>query len=145
MNRQNSTDYIEHTATVAALSPKERTVTVIVDNGGECGSCPAARLCGVKDGKGEKITISDPKPDRFRVGERVRIRGTESLHRRAIMICTVVPCLLLIGIMIGVYLLTGSSPTAALSGVGAMVIFFLLMYLGRNKIAHEFTFTIQKG
>lgn len=141
---QQSVDYIEHKAKVTALSEKEGTVTVAVEHGDECGGCPAARLCGIGDSKKELLTIKDPRPGRFQIGERVKIRGRESLHKRAIMLCTVIPCLLLIVVMTAVFLATLSQGLAALWGIGTMILFFLLLYLGRNKIAHEFTFTIEK-
>lgn len=141
---QQSVDYIEHKAKVTAFSEKEGTVTVAVEHGDECGGCPAARLCGIADAGKDLLTIKDPRPGRFQIGERVRIRGRESLHRRAIMVCTVIPCVLLIAVMTAVYVATMSQGRAALWGIGTMILFFLMLYMGRNKIAHEFTFTIER-
>lgn len=139
-----SIDYIEHKARVTALSEKEGTVTVVVDHGNECGGCPAARLCAVNGEKGELLTLPDINPGRFEIGEQVAVRGSESIHRRAIMLCTVIPCIMLIAVMVVAFIITASQLAAALWGMGTMIFFFLLLYLGRNKLAHEFTFTINK-
>lgn len=142
--KASSVDFIEHKAIVAALSEKERTVTVVVEHADECGGCPAARLCNLNNDKSDRLVISDPRPERFKVGERVMVCGRESLHRRAIMLCTVIPCVMLVFIMSVIFIATYSQTAAALGGLGSMIFFFLLLYLGRNKIAHDFTFTIQK-
>ena len=60
------------------------------------------------------------------------------------MIVTVIPTLALITVMIGIYLLTGSQVAACLSALGAMIVFFVGLYMLRNKLAHEFVFEVIK-
>lgn len=136
-------DSIEHTATVVKCDGQNRRITVRIDTDGECGACPAARLCAAasKDGR----TVSVPMPRRGRQpkpGDRVTVRGTERMHRRAIMLATVLPCIALVAVMTLVYVLTFSQAAAALSGIGAMTLFFLLLYLCRNRVEHEFEFEV---
>lgn len=136
---------IDHSAIVENIDEKSSTVTVrILPDGKECGGCPAARLCGISEKEGEELKITDPRAGRFSKGERVIVSGREALHRKAIMIATVIPCLLLLISMVGVYLLTGNQTLSVLCGLGLTVIFYLLLYLVRNRIAHEFNFTLRK-
>lgn len=64
------------------------------------------------------------------------------MHRKAIMYATVLPCIALVAVMVAVYLLTLNQLAAALSGIGVMILFFFILWCSRNKIAHEFCFTI---
>lgn len=136
------TEYIEeidHTGTVVSVNPG--SVKVSIDTDGECGSCPAAKLC--KGSEQSTLEIPTNAANSFKRGDRVILTGTEQMHRKAIMLATVLPCIALIAVMIIVYLLTFSQIAAALCGLGTTLVFFMILYLCRNKIAHEFNFTIK--
>lgn len=137
-------DHIRHSGVVEAVDNARRTVLVKLDEEGECGACPAARLCSAsRDDGARSIEIPTQRPERFRRGMEVEVIGTEQMHRKAIMLATVLPCIALVAVMVAIYALTGSQPASALGGLGATMFFFTLLYLCRNRIAHEFNFTIE--
>ena len=144
-------EHIDHQGTVTAISANSAegtlTATVKLEGNHDCSGCRAAALCGVA-GKGSD-TISVPltahEAGRLHIGDRVTLRGTERMHRRAIMLATVLPCVTLVAVMVALYLLTGSQPVAAIGGLAAMVIFFLVLFLARNRVAHEFSFTLAES
>ena len=135
-------EYIDHNGRITAIDPEKREVTVALIEEAECGECPAGKLCNnfSPDKNVVKIPVADP--GEFKVGDFVSVRGSERLHRKAIMLATVIPSLALIAVMIGVYLLTDSQLAACLSGLGAMILFFVGLYLMRHRLAHEFVFEV---
>lgn len=135
-------EYVEHKAIVREVDVANNLVKVRIDDIEECGDCPASNLCGAKGETSNLVTISTPMASRYRVDDIVNVRGTERMHRKAIMYATVFPCVILVATMVGIYLLTSSQLAAALSGLGMMIVFYLVLWLCRNKIAHEFIFTI---
>lgn len=137
-------EYIDHEGKITAIDAAKKTVTVSLLEDSDCGECPAGKLCNNFTPDKNVMTVHVENPDSYKVGEFVTVRGTEKLHRKAIMLATVIPSLALIAVMIGIYLLTGSQLAACLSGLGAMFIFFLGLYLLREKLAHEFVFEIVK-
>ena len=136
------TEYIEHSAIVKSIDPDAGTVTVRIDDIEECGECPAVSLCGAKGETSNLVTIKTPDHRRYKEEDIVTVRGTERMHRKAILYATVFPCILLIATMVGIYLLTFNQLAAALSGIGVLIVFYLILWACRNKIAHEFSFTI---
>ena len=70
------------------------------------------------------------------------MRGTEQMHHKAIMYATVLPCAFLVAVMVAVYLITFNQLAAALSGLGVTILFYVILWACRNKIAHEFVFSI---
>ena len=138
-------DHIEHEGIIAGINVKTGEIKVRLTDADDCGGCPAAAVCSIS-GKGDKelVRVDTLHPDRFSVGERVRLVGTERMHRRAIVIGTVIPCVAMLAVMVAVYLLTGSQPAAALCGLGATIFFFVLLYLMRDRVRHEFRFAIEK-
>lgn len=142
MNNTETIDHIDHSGIVVSTNPARNTVTVRVDDKGECGTCPAASICGANGEPSNLVTITTPHAALFRKNDIVTVRGTEKMHRKAISIATVLPCIILVAVMVGIYLLTKNQLIAALSGIGTMIVFFVLLWFARNKIAHEFSFEI---
>lgn len=134
---------IDHIAVVTAL-PSPGSAEVILSDSGQCDSCVAAKFCRPVSGGSEKtrLTVSVPEGLGLKKGEQVVVRGSEAIHRRAIMLATVIPCLALIVVMTIFFLLTLNSGLAALAGLGSMVMFFLLLFLFRDRLAREFRFEI---
>ena len=137
-------EYIEHQGRITAVNAAKGTVTVALTEDADCGECPAGKLCQNFTADKNTLEVAVAHPDRYRTGDFVTVRGTERLHRKAILIATVIPCLALLVVMIGIYLLTGSQLAACLSALGAMLVFFVGLYLMRNKLAHEFVFEVIK-
>lgn len=137
-------EYIEHQGRVTAVDTDEGTVTVSLLEEADCGECPAGKLCTNFTPDKNIITVPVKNAADYKTGDFVKVRGTERLHRKAIMLATVIPSLALLIVMIGIYLLTGSQLAACLSALGAMIVFFVGLYLMRNRLAHEFVFEIVK-
>ena len=135
-------EYIEHEAIVKKIDSGNHLITVRIDDIDECGDCPASNLCGTKGETSNLVTISDKEAAKYKVGDIITIRGTEKMHHKAILYATVFPCIILVAGMVGIYLLTFNQLAAALSGIGLMIAFYFVLWLCRNKIAHEFTFSI---
>ena len=137
-------EYIDHNGRISKVSQEDKTITVTIIDHADCGGCPAGKLCSNFTPDKNVVQVSVSNPGDFKVGEFVAIRGSERLHRKAIVIVTVIPSLALIAVMIGIYLLTGSQLAACLSAIGAMLVFFYGLYLMRHKLAHEFVFEVVK-
>lgn len=137
-------EYIEHQGRITAVDTAHGTVTISLIEEADCGGCPAGKLCGNFAPDKNVVTVNVQNPSQYKKGDFVKVRGSERLHRKAIMIVTVIPSVALIAVMIGIYLLTGSQLAACLSGIGAMIVFFSGLYLMRHKLAHEFVFEVIK-
>lgn len=135
-------DCIDHHGIVTAVDAAAGTVTVIINEEDECDCCPAAKLCTIKDKTADRITVASDRAGDFKKGEEVTLRASERMHRKAILLATVIPCVVLVAVMVGVYLITFNQLAAALCGLGTMIAFFIILY--RNHVAHEFNLEILK-
>ena len=138
----DSIEFIDHQAIVKKVDSDKNQIFVRIDDSDECGECPAANLCASNGKSSNLIIISTPKAYKYNENDIIMVRGTEKMHRKAIMYATVFPCIILIAGMIGIFLLTGNQLAAALSGIGLLIVFYFILWLCRNKIAHEFVFTV---
>jgi len=143
--KEKYTEYIDHEALVVSVDTRRGVVRVKVSDAGECGSCPAARLCSMGSREEENdnhIDVATKHVAAYKPGDKVKIRGTEKMHRRAVTLVTVLPSVALVAVMVGIYMLTDNQLAAALGGLGTTIFFFVLLYLCRNHIAHEFSFEL---
>lgn len=142
MGTTDPLEYIDHEAEVAAVDMKAGILTLRLSASAECAGCAAARLCNPSGQEMKTLEVAVADAGRYHVGDKVTLRGTERLHRKAIMVATVIPSIALVAVMVAIYLLTADQAAAALGGLAAMVFFFVMLYLMRNRIAHEFTFSV---
>lgn len=135
-------EFIDHTGIIMSVSPADNIVKVKIDDSGDCGNCPASKICEATGQTENTITIITPHASSYKKGEIVTVRGTEQMHRKAIMYATVIPSIMLVATMVAVYLLTFNQLAAALSGIGVTFLCYTALWACRNKIAHEFSFSI---
>lgn len=143
MGSFDSLEYIDHRGRVKSVDTAGRRVEVELQEQAECGSCPAAKLCVGDKGHRDTVWVETSGAAGYKPGDEVVVRGTEQLHRKAIMIATVIPSVALVAVMVIIYMLTADQTVAALGGIVSMIFFFVMLYLFRNRIAHEFSFTIK--
>ncbi len=145
MNQTEYVEYIAHEGIITKVNVQEGWVNVKLTDADDCGACPAAVVCTLsgKDDK-ETLRIWTAAASKYKVGERVEVRGSERMHRKAIMLATVIPCVVLLGVMILIWMTTGSEAVAALGGIGAMIFFFTLLWICRDKVRHEFVFELSR-
>lgn len=134
---------IEHDGLV--IRSGSGVVEVRLTDDGNCGACPAAKLCGVAGKTAQVVRITTSDYADYKPGERVIVDGSETLHRKAIRLATVYPTLAVLAVMVAVYLLTASQMAAALSGVAVVVAACAALYAARHRLAAEFVFTIRKA
>lgn len=142
MSGKDHIEYIEHDGMVVSINVPSRLVEVEIEENPGCKGCAAASLCSPDGKERQKIIVEVKNPSLYAVGEKVILRGSEMLHRKAIMIATVVPSIALIAAMVIIYIMTANQLAAALGGIGVMLFFFVGLWLMRHHIAHEFNFEI---
>ena len=138
----SQTEEIKHKGRIVGVDSARGRVRVVLEDGSDCASCPAHKLCNHVAKREDIVEIQTLET--FSVGETVEIVGTEIMHRKAIMLAVVLPCLIMVASMVGVYLLTFNEGLAAIAGLVLMVLFFVALYAMRNKIEKEFVFRIKR-
>jgi sigma-E factor negative regulatory protein RseC len=96
------------------------------------------------DSKEKIVSISDSS-GRFNEKELVIIEGKKSIGYNAILWAFVIPLIILISILvISLNNLKLSEIEVALSSIAALIPYYFILYLLRNKMANSFKFSIKK-
>lgn len=133
---------IEHTGTIIAI--EEHGIRVEIINKSLCAGCHAKSVCAVGDSKDKVIDIPYYNNGEYSMGEEVSVRMGRSMGFRAVWISYVIPVTILL-----VFLLTLSAHNLKELWVGvisllAVAVYYLIIYLFKERIATRFVFTIAK-
>ena len=136
---------IEHPGVVTSITNEFITVEILKKSA--CAACNAKGVCIASDESIKTIdipqSISTLACD-YQVGEEVKVLLKASLGARAVWITSVVPLMLLLAT---IFILTKIGVSELITGISVLAIlafYFFLIYLLKNKISKDFTFSIEK-
>ena len=139
------TDNIEHSGVVTSVTGEFITVEIL--NKSACAACHAKGVCIASDESIRTIdipqSISTLACD-YQVGEEVKVLLKASLGARAIWICYVVPLILLLAIIFIFTKIGVSELVTGITVLAILAVYYLFIYLFKNKISRDFTFSIEK-
>ncbi len=144
MENSETLDYIEHPAIVVAVSKDKRTIDARLLGKIDCDSCPAANVCELSKSSNKTFKIVTPLAPQLKVGDKITVKGVETLPHIFLVVATVLPCIILIASMVIIFLLTFNQVLALSCGIGITLIIFILIWSSRNRVAHEFQFSVSE-
>lgn len=133
---------VSHTGTIIEITPEFTTVEIIAQSA--CASCHAKGLCGVSEERQKIISVpTDPYAD-YKIGDEVEVVLKQSMGLKAVWISYVVPLLILMILVLSLSSVTVHEVYAGLAGIGGVAIYYLVIYLMRDRLANEFVFYIKE-
>lgn len=109
-----------------------------------CAACHARSLCSLGDEQIKTISIRDCDSSRFSTGEEVEVVMRQTMGLKAVLFSYVYPLIILMILLLSLPRLNISELFSALLAVLAVAIYYLFLYLCRDRIAKSFIFTIAK-
>ena len=109
-----------------------------------CASCKVASHCNASESK-EKIVdvLNVQDTDSLKVGDSVVVSASGDVAGRALLLGFGLPFLVLVTVLVLVLLLTGREGLAALSGLGALLPYYLVLWLFRDTIRQKLAFQLE--
>ena len=133
---------IKHKGRITAISHGEITVTILTKSA--CASCEAKGMCNSFEMKDKEVYVNYFGHETWAVGEDVNVTMKPSMGRKAVFVGYVIPLLVLILAMTVAANLTTNEAIIGASSIGAVGIYFLLLWSFRKKLNNTFTFSIEK-
>ena len=132
---------VSHIGKIVRITPQVTTVSILQH--AACGECHAAGLCGMAD-LAEKTVEVPTDPYAFHnVGDQVEVLLKASMGMKAVWLCYAIPLVILLGTVLGLMALGAPEIPAASAGLGAIGLYYIGLYLFRNKLRNEYVFTIK--
>lgn len=134
---------ISHEGRVVEITPEYISVEFI--NKSACATCHAKSVCMASDESIKVIQVDNTlEYALYEVGDEVEILLKRSLGFKAVWISYVIPLIILIVLLLSLSLFIANELIIGASIVVAMAIYYLVIYLCRDKIAKNFIFVIEK-
>ena len=133
---------LQHRGTVESVTNDTVIVSVMPESA--CAGCHAKSICG-EHGEKREIVVKTPYAAEYIPGERV-IVALE--HNRMGLISVVwsyvLPLIILVGVLFGARAFGVEDGISALSSMAAITLYYVTLYLMRNKFDKKIKFTIIK-
>ena len=107
-----------------------------------CAACKVAGYCNAAESKEKIIDVFCDSVAKYNVGQQVTVSTSGQVAVKALLWAFGVPFVLLMAVLILVLLLTGNEGWAALSALVALVPYYFILWLMRNKMREQLAFTI---
>ena len=123
------------------MTPQVTTVSILQH--AACGECHAAGICGMGDMAEKLVEVPTDPYGNYSVGDEVEVLLKASMGLKAVWLCYAIPLVVLLGTVVGLLSAGVEEAAAGLVGLAAIGLYYLLLYLFRNKLKNEYIFTIQ--
>lgn len=137
-------DIIQHQGTVESIDSSHIRVRIVQTSA--CASCVAHKYCNSSESKEKMIDVYTKEADRYAVGQSVNVYGTTSMGMRAVLWAFGVPFIVLVAVLYASIMLTGGNePLSSLWALGSLTVYYLILYMCRDKMTKKFVFTIKSN
>ncbi len=136
-----SKDIINHDGTVVEITDTKVIAEILVSEA--CGTCQAKGLCHTQ---GKKVSIEAPRPSGsdIAVGDSVYVSMKSSLATISVILAYVAPLLLMFVVMFSLIALTGSQDVGCVAGLAVLPLYYIVLYMMRDKLRRNFSFEVSK-
>ena len=131
---------ILHSGRIVEMTPQTISVEIISESA--CASCHAASLCRMSESK--TTIVEGPAQLGYEPGEEVWVIMKKSMGIKAVTLGYVFPLAILVGVLMGCLVSGANEITSGLLAIGAVAVYYIVLWLRRDKLRNEYTFYIKK-
>lgn len=135
------TDHVSHPGVVVGINDKDIEIEILSSS--MCGSCSIKSACGMSEMQEKRVSVPKPDDREFLVGQPVSIIMNASQGNKAALFAYFIPAFLLVAIIVILSNLNINEWIAAVTGIGAAAIYYIVLYFFKDKLRDEFTYEIR--
>ena len=94
-----------------------------------CAACKVAGYCNASESKEKLVDVYHADTRNLRVGDVVTVTASTQVAAQALLLGFGLPFVVLVAVLIAVLLITGNEGAAALSGLGALIPYYAVLFL----------------
>ena len=134
-------EQVMHTGKVVSMDPQLTTVQIV--SHAACSECHAAGVCGLSEYTEKAIQVPTDPHAAYGVGDEVQVVLKASMGIKAVWIAYFLPLVVLLAVALGLIALGVPEGISGLAGIGAVALYYLGVWLLRDRLRNEYVFTIQ--
>lgn len=109
-----------------------------------CSACKVAAHCNASETKEKIIDVMDADASHYQKGDQVMVVADTAVDFRASLYGYLLPLILMVVTLVGVLAATHSEGLAAVSALGILMPYYVLLFLMRNKLRNRLSFTLER-
>ena len=110
-----------------------------------CSACHAKGVCGASEQTDKVVEVEPAAATDFQVGDSVEVALMQrDMGSTSVVLAYVVPFLVLAAVLVGAILMGASEGVAALSALVGVALWYVVLYMLRDKIKNKIKFIIIK-
>jgi len=135
---------VSHTGRIVSIGQDRIQVEIVSQSA--CASCHAAGLCGASESVKKLVEVSAFGNSDVKVGDEVEVCFAQSMGLKAVLISYVIPVIILLILIVSLSTVKGLKELAVgLISVAGVALYYLVVYLMRDRIAGGYEFYIRKN
>ena len=134
-------EQVTHTGKVVSMTPQTTTVQIV--SHAACSQCHAAGVCGLSEYTEKAIEVPTSPSATYGVGDEVQVVLKASMGFKAVWIAYFLPLVVLLAITLGLIAAGIPEVLSGLAGIGAVALYYLIVWIRRDRLRNEYVFTIQ--
>ena len=139
----NMTERISHSGVVDSVESSGVKVRILQTSA--CASCKVAGYCNASESKEKLIEISGSHfLNELKAGDCVTVSVSKKVANSALLMGFGLPFVILIAVLFVVTLATENETTGAVSAICALIPYYFLLFVFRNKIRRRIIFEVEK-
>ncbi len=133
-------EHVSHPGVVVGIGEQDLEIEIL--SASSCGSCNIKSACGMSEMKEKRITVPRPQDKEFIVGQPVSIIMSARQGNKAALLAYFIPTLIIIVLTVVLSNLI-KEWLAALVGIGALAVYYVILYFFRDKLRDKFTYEVK--
>ena len=134
-------DSISHKGKIVNITPQVTTVAFTQHSA--CGECHAAGFCTMGDMADKVVDVPTDPYKKYKIGDEVEVLLKASMGFKAVYLAYLIPLVIVLAVILGLMALGVGEVITGLSGIAAVGVYYLLLWLFREKLQNEYVFIIR--
>lgn len=132
---------IYHDGKIIEITPEFTSVEIISSSA--CSQCHAKGLCGFSEEESKVVMVPTSPYTERKVGDTVTLALKQTMGLKAVWISYVIPLIILMILVLSLSSVIDNEVWTGLAAIGGVALYYLIIWLLRDKLKNEFVFYIK--
>ena len=133
---------VSHKGKVVSVGEDKVSVQIISESA--CSACHAAGLCGAAESRKKIVEVPVYAGQTYSVGQEVEVCLARKMGLKAVQLSYVIPLMILLILVLSLSSIGLGELASGLVSIGGIAVYYLILYLCRNRLVEGYVFYIRK-
>ena len=137
----NESNTVSHEGVVTKITDDELEIKILAQSA--CAACHAKSACSMSEQAEKILTVPRPEGQEFQLLQKVNVKMAVGQGNKAAVLAYLIPIILLLAVLFVCLGLGLSEGLSALLSIVALIPYYIVLYLRRDKLKKKFDYTIE--